>query len=80
MKRFEIGDRVRVNIPNEDDHERLHQKHGIIVKYLKTTLLKNGRSRDSYLFRVEIDEGVIEDLRWRSPTCLKCIIAPSSGF
>lgn len=68
MKRFEIGDRVRVDIPNEDDHdyERLHQKHGTIVKIFEDDAgQQTGDPRDSRLFRVEIDEDIIEDLRWR---------------
>lgn len=68
MKRFEIGDRVRVDIPNEDDpdYERLHRKHGTIVKIFEDDAgQQTGDPRDSHLFRVEIDEDIIEDLRWR---------------
>ena len=68
MKGFEIGDRVRVDIPNEDDpdHERLHRKQGTIVKMFEDDAGKQtGDPRDSHLFRVEIDDDVVEDLRWR---------------
>ena len=69
MKRFEIGDRVRVDIPNEDDpdYERLHRKQGTIVKIFEDDAgQQTGDPRDSNLFRVEIDDDdVVEDLRWR---------------
>ena len=34
MRRFEVGDRVRIDIPDKDDpdYERLHRKHGTIVE------------------------------------------------
>ena len=68
MKRFEVGDRVRIDIPDEDDpdHERLHRKHGTIVEIFEDDAgQETGDPRDSHLFSVEIDEGTIEPLRWR---------------
>lgn len=68
MRRFEIGDRVRIDIPNEEDpdHERLHYKQGTIVEIFEDDADKEtGDPRDSYVFSVDIDEGKIEDLRWR---------------
>jgi len=37
MRRFEEGDRVRIDIPNRNDpdHDRLHGKHGVIVALLE---------------------------------------------
>lgn len=68
MRRFEVGDRVRVDIPDEDDpdHERLHRKRGIIVDIIEDDAgQETGDSRDSYLFSVEIDHSTVEHLRWR---------------
>lgn len=68
MRRFEAGDQVRVDIPDEDDpdHERLHRKHGTIVEiYEDNAGQETGDPRDSHLFCVEIDGGTIEHLRWR---------------
>jgi hypothetical protein len=68
MKRFAVGDRVRVDIPDKDDvdHGRLHQKHGRIVEIFEDDAgQETGDQRDSFLFRVEIDNGSIENLRWR---------------
>ena len=68
MKRFEVGNRVRIDIPDKDDpdHERLHRKYGTIVEILEDDAgEETGDPRDSYLFSVEIDDGTIEPLRWR---------------
>lgn len=68
MKRFKPGDRIRIDIPNkhDPDHNRLHQKRGTIIKVIEDDAgEETGDRRDSYLFRVETDEGDIEDLRWR---------------
>jgi ribosomal protein L21E len=68
MKRFEVGDQVRVDIPdkNDPDHERLHGKYGTIVEIFEDDAgQETGDPRDSYLFSVEINDGSIEHLRWR---------------
>jgi ribosomal protein L21E len=68
MRRFEVGDRVRIDIPDKDDpdHERLHRKHGTIVEILEDDAgQETGDSRDSYLYTVEIDDGEPDHLRWR---------------
>lgn len=68
MRRFEIKDQVRIDIPDENDidHERLHGKHGKIVKIFEDDAgEETGDPRDSYLFSVKIDSGTIEHLRWR---------------
>ena len=57
MRRFETGDRVRIDIPNEGDpdHERLHRKQGTIVEILEDDAGKEtGDQRDSHLFAVDI--------------------------
>ena len=68
MRRFESGDRVRVDIPNKDDpdHKRLHRKCGTIVEIFKDDAgQETGDPRDSFLFTVKIDDGEVENLRWR---------------
>jgi len=68
MRRFEVGDRVRVDIPNKDDpdHERLHREHGTIVEVFEDDAgQETGDPRDSHSFRVEIDGSTAESLRWR---------------
>jgi len=68
MRRFEVGDRVRVDIPNKSDpdHERLHRERGTVVDILEDNAgQETGDSRDSYLFEVELENGDSEHLRWR---------------
>lgn len=68
MRRFEEGDQIRIDIPDEDDpdHNRLHRKQGTIIEILGDDAgQETGDQRDSYLFRVETNEGEVEDLRWR---------------
>jgi len=68
MRRFEVGDRVRIDIPDKDDpdYERLHRKHGTIVEIFEDDAgQETGDSRDSHLFSVEIGDGTTEHLRWR---------------
>lgn len=68
MRRFEVGDRVMVDIPDkaDPDHERLHRKQGGIVEIFEDDAgQETGDSRDSHLFVVEMDDGTIEHLRWR---------------
>ena len=68
MRWFEVGDRVRIDIPDstDPDHERLHRHEGTVTDIIKDDADKEtGDVRDSYLFSVKIDDGVIEHLRWR---------------
>lgn len=68
MKRFEMGDRVRVDIPNETDpdHEQYHGEHGQVTEILLDDADSvTGDQRDSRLYRVVLDTGDQIDLRWR---------------
>ncbi|MFB6185397.1 MAG: hypothetical protein ABEI86_00825 [Halobacteriaceae archaeon] len=68
MRQFEVGDQVRIDIPDKDDpdHERLHRKYGTIVEILEDDAgQKTGDPRDSHLFTVEIADGTVEHVRWR---------------
>ncbi|ATW88250.1 hypothetical protein halTADL_1485 [Halohasta litchfieldiae] len=68
MRRFEVGDRVQIDIPDKDDldHERLHSRHGTIVEIFEDDAgQETGDPRDSHLFSVKIDDDSVEYLRWR---------------
>lgn len=68
VRRFEAGDRVRIDIPDEmdPDHERLHRKQGTVVDILQDDAdQETGDERDAHLFEVELDNGDSEHLRWR---------------
>ncbi|MFD1689308.1 hypothetical protein [Halolamina salifodinae] len=68
MRRFREGDSVRVDIPDETDpdHDRLHGENGTVSDVLRDDAPREtGDERDAYLFRVELDSGGVEDLRWR---------------
>lgn len=66
MHRFEVGDRVRIDIPDESDadHERFHGEHGTIVSILEDdTGEVTGEEQDSRLLRIEFDSGQTMDFR-----------------
>ncbi|NHX37291.1 MULTISPECIES: hypothetical protein [Halolamina] len=66
MPRFENGDRVRVDIPEETDpdHDELHGKHGTVVRILDDDAGETtGNERDSLLYRIEIEDDQIHDFR-----------------
>ena len=68
MQRFSEDDRVRVDIPDETDpdHERYHGFRGTVVAVINDDAGRTtGDERDSLLFRVELEEGSVEDFRWR---------------
>lgn len=68
MQPFEEGDRVRIDIPDETDPDyRLYGEHGTIAEILSDDAAElTGDSRDSQLYRVELDSGQTVDVRWRS--------------
>lgn len=68
MSGFEVGDRVRLDIPDQDDPDfgRLHGRTGKILETMKDDAgLSTGDERDSFLYRVELDCGGTVDVRWR---------------
>ena len=68
MQRFSEGDRVRVDIPDETDpdYERFHGVRGTVVTVIEDDAGRaTGDERDSLLFRVELEDGSVEDFRWR---------------
>lgn len=68
MQRFEIEDRVRIDIPDETDpdHERLHGTHGTVIRIFEDEAEREtGDPRDSFIYSVELDDGSTEQFRWR---------------
>ncbi len=68
VRRFEPGDRVRVDIPDLDDpdHNEYHDRHGIVTDIIEDAAgSETGDKRDSVLYRVEFDDGDLMDFRWR---------------
>ncbi|MCQ4334999.1 hypothetical protein KM295_16225 [Natronomonas sp. F2-12] len=67
MRRFDVGDKVRIDIPNSADPDySLHGSKGTVVEIIEDDADKEtGDVRDSYLFSVELDDDSIEHLRWR---------------
>lgn len=66
MSRFESGDRVRIDIPDEQDpdHSRYHGRHGEIVTTIKDDAgRETGDERDSVVYRVKFDPGEQADFR-----------------
>lgn len=65
---FSKGDRVRVDIPNQDDldFERFHGEHGVITAVLNDNAgSETEDTRDSRLYQIELDRGETMDFRWR---------------
>jgi len=68
MQRFEVDDRIRVDIPDETDpdHEQYHGVLGTVMEVLKDDAgHTTGDERDSFPFKVELDTGEKHDFRWR---------------
>jgi len=65
IRRFDAGDRVRVDIPDtfDPDHEVFHGKHGVVSGTIEDAAdEETGDERDSVLYRVQFDNGVEMDL------------------
>ena len=68
MGQFTEGDRVRVDIPDETDpdYARLHRRKGTVVEVFDDDAGQvTGDPRDSNLISVEMDDGTVEQVRWR---------------
>lgn len=68
MRRFEKGDRVRVDIPDKSDpdYEQFHGHHGEVVEIIEDDAgLETGDVRDSHLFGIEFGDGTVHHFRWR---------------
>lgn len=68
MQGFVVGDRVRIDIPDETDpdHEVYHGSHGQVIEILSDAGHSvTGDERDSLLYRIDLDSGETVDFRWR---------------
>jgi hypothetical protein len=68
MRRFQEGDRVRVDIPDktDPDHDQLHGLQGTVGEVIEDDAGKEtDDARDSHIFIVELDDGDAAHLRWR---------------
>lgn len=68
MKRFDTGDRVRIDIPDETDpdYQRLHNAQGTVVEIIQDDAgAVTGDCREGYLFHIKLDDGKTVDVRWR---------------
>lgn len=66
--RFEVGDRIRADLPDETDHdhERYHGRVAEVTKILEDAAgSATGDERDNILYRVKFENGDVADLRWR---------------
>jgi ribosomal protein L21E len=63
----EVGDRVRIDIPDETDEDhRYHGEHGVVKEVFSDDAgVVSGKSVDSMLFRVELESGIELDFRGR---------------
>lgn len=65
---FREGDRVRIDLPDQEDpdFEQFHGEHGVVVDVLDDNAgSETGDTRDSQLYRVELDMDETMDFRWR---------------
>ena len=68
MQRFHVGDRVRIDIPDETDPDfRWHGEHGYVVDVLEDDMaLETGDERDSTIYSVGLEDyDITLDARWR---------------
>lgn len=68
MGSFNIGDRVRIDIPNENDPDhRYHAEHGTVTNIISDDAGETtGDNRDSDIYRVSLEnEGGVVDVRVR---------------
>jgi len=67
MAPIKAGDKVRIDIPDttDPDHDRLHGEMGTVVEVVEDDLGGvTGDSRDSYKFRVRLDDDEVVNTRW----------------
>ncbi|WP_256301706.1 hypothetical protein [Haloarchaeobius salinus] len=65
---IEVGDRVRIDIPDETDpdHDQLHGRYGKIITIFEDDANDvTGDDRDAVLYRIQLDDGTETDVRWR---------------
>jgi len=68
MRRFEVGDRVQIDIPDTDDpdFDEYHGRTGEIIEILEDDAdEQTGDERDAYLFMIEFTTNRRGQFRWR---------------
>ena len=62
---FEVGDQVRVDIPDETDPDfEVHGAHGEIVDIIEDSAgIVTGDEQDDGIYRIELGNGCTVDLR-----------------
>lgn len=67
MRRFEVGDPVRIDIPDRNDPDfQYHNLTEEVVDVIEDAAGRDtGDVRDSHLFRIEFDDGQKADFRGR---------------
>ncbi|MFC4452075.1 hypothetical protein [Halorussus aquaticus] len=67
MENTDKGDRVRIDIPDETDPDhQYHGDHGVVVNILWDDAgVETGDSRDSRLYRIQLESGETIDVRWQ---------------
>ncbi len=68
MRRFSLGDRVRIDIPDETDPDhQWHGEHGLVIDIIEDDAgLETGDERDSVIYRIGLeDHDITIDARWR---------------
>ena len=68
MSGLQVGDPVRVDIPDETDpdHNAYHRRRGRIIDVLEDDAgSETGDSRDALIYRVRFDNEGEADFRWR---------------
>ena len=69
MSQYDVGDRVRIDIPDETDpdHEQYHSEHGQISDILEDEAGSfTGEEQDSIIYRIQLDNGDNIDVRHRA--------------
>jgi len=78
MRRFDVGDRIRIDIPDktDPDYDCYHREVGTVVEILPDNAGKvTGDERDGLSYRIELEGGDTMDFRWRD---LRPIVERSS--
>lgn len=67
-RRFRVGDRVRIDIPDETDpdYDRFHGRAGTVVETTTDGAgHETGDERDSVAYEIKLDDGTEMTFRWR---------------
>jgi len=67
-QQFIVGDRVRVDIPDETDpdYDRYHGRHGAVSMIIEDDAsIETGDERDGIIYRVKFENRTTADFRWR---------------